>query len=159
GPEDLLVQITVHNRGPEAAAIHVLPTLWFRNDWASWISRPSDKPVLKQVNGTAGAVTIAAAHAALGEYRLYCEGDVPVLFTENTTHHAALHLDYPDEGPYFKDGIHNFVVHGQQDAVNPAREGTKASAHYTLTIGAGQSATVRLRLSASSIAEPFGPAF
>jgi hypothetical protein len=146
GPEDVLIQITAHNRGPESAEIHVLPTLWFRNDWAEWISRPSEKPALNQIDGPAGTKAVAATRADLGTYYLLCEGDAPLLFTENSTNHAALHFNYPDVGPYFKDGINNYVVHGRQHAVNPNRTGTKVAAHHRLTIGAGQSATVRLRL-------------
>jgi hypothetical protein len=150
GPEDVLVQITVHNRGPESAEIHLLPTLWFRNDWAEWISRPSEKPALKHIDGPAGASVVAATRADLGTYHLYCDGDIPLLFTENSTNHAALHLDYPDVGPYLKDGINDYLVHGRQDAVNPDRLGTKVAAHYQLTIGKGESATVRLRLIAEA---------
>jgi hypothetical protein len=149
GPEDVLVQITVHNRGPQAADIHVLPTLWFRNDWAEWISRPAEKPSLNAGDGPAGTCVVSAARTDLGMYRLYCDGNVPLLFTENSTNHAALHLNYPDVGPYLKDGINNYVVHGRKDAVNPERIGTKAAAHYRLTIEEGQSATVRLRLMAT----------
>ena len=167
--EDVLVQITVHNRGPEPAGIHVLPTLWFRNDWAEWISRPSEKPALKEIHGLPGTRAVAATRTDLGSYYLYCEGEVPLLFTENSTNHAALHLNYPDDGPYHKDGINNYVVNRQDDAVNPALTGTKAAAHYQLTIGAGQSATVRLRLIAQAEADgrttrkgssfPFGRSF
>jgi hypothetical protein len=167
-PDDVLVQITVHNRGPEAAEIHVLPTLWFRNDWAEWISRPSPKPELKAIDGPSGTSAAAAARADLGMYHFYCEGDVPLLFTENSTNHAALHLDYPDVGPYLKDGINEYVVHGRKDAVNPARVGTKVAAQYHLTVPAGGSTTVRVRLIAQAEAEqrrrttgsfPFGPSF
>jgi hypothetical protein len=150
GPEDVLIQITVHNRGPESADIHVLPTLWFRNDWAEWISRPSEKPVIRGIEGPSGTSVAAASRADLGTYTLYCEGDAPLLFTENSTNHAALHLDYPDVGPYLKDGINNYVVHGRRDAVNPDRIGTKVAAHYRLTIGGGQSHTLRLRLVAQA---------
>ena len=73
----------------------------------------------------------------LGAYHLSCEGDVPLLFTENETNHARLHLDYPDAGPYLKDGINDYVVHGRKEAVNPAQQGTKAAAHYQLRIGSG----------------------
>ena len=83
-------------------------------------------------------------------YHLYCEGTAPLLFTENSTNHAKLHLDYPDAGPYLKDGINDYVVQGRQEAVNPERRGTKAAAHYRLTLGAGRSATVRLRLTAQA---------
>jgi hypothetical protein len=169
GPEDILVQITAANRGPEAAELHVLPTLWYRNDWASWVARPSEKPMLRQIEGPAGTRAIAATHPVLGAYYLYCEGDVPLLFTENETNHARLFLDYPDTGPYLKDGINNYVVQSQQDAVNPDRCGTKAAAHYRLKIGPGRSATVRLRLTdqaasgpgtrTKGAAFPFGQAF
>jgi hypothetical protein len=151
-PEDLLIQITAHNRGPEEALLHVLPTLWFRNDWATWVARPAEKPMLNQIDGPAGTSTIAATHAVLGAYHLYCEGTAPLLFTENSTNHAKLRLDYPDVGPYLKDGINDYVVEGRREAVNPARQGTKASAHYQLTVGPGRSQTVRLRLTAQAAA-------
>ena len=80
GPEDILIRIAVHNRGPETAEIHVLPTLWFRNDWATWIARPAEQPLMKQVDGPAGARSVAASHTVLGEYVLHCEGDAPLLF-------------------------------------------------------------------------------
>ena len=145
-PDDILIRITVHNRGLEPAEIHILPTLWFRNNWASWIAKPAAKPILKQIDGPAGASTIAATHDEMGAYHLYCEGNAPLLFTENSTNHAKLGLDYPDEGPYLKDAIHDYVVHGNEGAVNPDRTGTKAAAHYRLTIGPGRSANIRLRL-------------
>jgi hypothetical protein len=132
GPEDVLVQITVHNRGPESARIDVLPTLWFRNDWAEWISRPAGKPSAKEkeIEGPSGTSAISATRVDLGTYHLYCDRKVPLLFTENSTNHAALHLDYPDVGPYLKDGINDYVVHGRTAAVNPEHTGTKVSAHY-----------------------------
>jgi hypothetical protein len=164
GPEDILIQITAANRGPKAAELHVLPTLWFRNDWATWITNPAKEPLLKQVEGPAGAGAVAAEHPILGAYYLYCEGDAPLLFTENSTNHAQLHLDYPDVGPYLKDGINNCVVQGKSEAVNPEHVGTKVAAHYRLKVGPGQSATVRLRLTrqapARKDAKPFfGPGF
>ena len=146
GPEDILVKITAANRGPEAAELHVLPTLWFRNDWAPWIARPSAKPTLEEIEGPAGTRAIAATHPALGAYRLHCEGDAPLLFTENETNHTRLGLDYPNAGPYLKDGINDCVVQGRLDAVNPDRVGTKAAAHYRLKVEPGRSAVVRLRL-------------
>jgi hypothetical protein len=168
-PEDILIKVTIHNRGREEAELHLLPTLWFRNDWASWISNPSPKPLLKQIDGPAGTRTIAATHAILGTYYFYCEGDAPLLFTENSTNHAKLHLDYPDAGPYLKDGINHYVVQGRQEAVNPERQGTKAAVHYRLRIAAGQAATIRLRLTTHAPAAsrqkskgnafPFGQAF
>jgi hypothetical protein len=146
GPDDILIRITAVNRGPEAADLHVLPTLWFRNDWAAWVANRAEKPVMAQVDGPQGVSTVAATHEALGTYTLQCDGAAPLLFTENETNHAKLGLNYPDTGPYLKDGINNYVVQGQQDAVNPARRGTKASAHYRLNLAPGQSATIRLRL-------------
>lgn len=163
-PEDILIRITVYNRGPEAAEIHILPTFWFRNDWAAWISRPSEKPLLKEVEGPLGTSAVAAKHSVLGDYCLYCAGAGELLFTENSTNHAALGLDYPDVGPYLKDAINNYVVQGKPDAVNPERSGTKAAAYYRATIAAGQSATVRLRLTNQSAngkkgKDPFGADF
>ena len=160
-PEDILIKITVCNRGPEEAELQVLPTLWFRNDWASWLAHPAAKPILREIKGPAGASTLAAKHAVLGTYHLFCEGDVPLLVTENETNHARLHLDYVDAGPYLKDGINDYVVHGRKEAVNAARQGTKAAAHYQLRVGPGESATVRLRLTAQATAgaRPFGQAF
>jgi hypothetical protein len=169
-PDDILVQITAANRGPEAAELHVLPTLWFRNDWAEWIAesnRAAEKPMLKQIKGPAGTGAIEAKHSVLGTYTLYCEGDALLLFTENSTNHAKLGLNYPDIGPYLKDGINNYVVNGQQGAVNPGKEGTKAASRYRLKIGPGKSAVVKLRLTAKASAgkgskagdAPFGKAF
>jgi hypothetical protein len=150
GPDDLLVQITAANRGPEAAALQLLPTLWFRNDWASWLAQPGEKPLLRQIEGPAGTRAVAATHPALGTYYLYCDGEVPLLFTENETNNARLFPDHPNASPYVKDGIHDCVVQGRQAAVNPARRGTMVAAHYRLTVGPGQSATVRLRLTAQA---------
>jgi len=161
-PEDILVKITVANRGTVAANLHVLPTLWFRNDWAEWISRPSPKPLLRQTEGPSGASAVETAHAVLGTYYLYCEGDAPLLFTENSTNHAKLGLDYPDIGPYLKDGINNYVVNDQQDAVNPGKTGTKVAAHYQINIDARKTAVIRLRLTNAhpqGKAQPFGKNF
>ncbi len=121
GAEDILVQITAFNRGPEAAELHLLPTLWFRNDWAAWIARPGEKPNLKQIKGPAGTSAVAAAHPVVGEYTLYCEGEVPLLFTDNETNYERI-FGTPNEAPYVKDGINNCVVLGQQGAVNPEQD-------------------------------------
>ncbi len=168
-PEDILVQITAVNRGPEAAELHLLPTLWFRNDWAEWVAQPSAKPMLKQIEGPKGTSVIAAAHPVLGAYTLCCEGNVPLLFTENETNNERLFPEYPNASPYVKDGINNCVVHGHESAVNPEKTGTKVSAHYRLKVDPGKSATVRLRLTGQAPAAkgtktkaavfPFGQAF
>ena len=149
GPQDILVRITVANRGPEAAELHVLPTLWFRNDWSSWIAasyRASKKPSLKQIEAAAGTSAVAAAHPLLGEFVLACEGVVPLLFTENETNNERLFPGEPNASPYVKDGINDCIVQGKQGAVNAAKQGTKVAAHYRLMVGPRQSATVRLRL-------------
>ncbi len=142
-PEDLLIQITVENRGPEPATLHVLPTLWFRNVW-SW-GGDVPRPVLRQAAGEAGG-GIVASHSELGERRLYAEGAAALLFTENETNHERL-FNSPNRTPYVKDGIDSYIVQNLKDAVNPEKTGTKAAAHYPLTVAAGTSRTVRLRLS------------
>jgi len=166
-PEDVLIRITVCNRGPEAASLHVLPTLWFRNTW-SW-SEGAPRPVLKQVDGMAGASVVAASHAELGERFLYCEGEPRLLFTENETNNARL-FGAPNRTPYVKDAINNAIVHGRTEAVNTARTGTKVSADYQVTVGAGESKVIRLRLTlvapqtlkqgyGAAQGDPFGPHF
>ena len=142
-PEDILIQISVGNRGPEPATLHVLPTLWFRNTWTWWPGTP--KPSLKQVSGQQGEQAVAASHADLGERYLYCEGDAELLFTENETNNERI-FGTPNQSPYVKDGINNYVVEGKKNAVNPAKTGTKSAAHYQLNVGAGKTATVHLRL-------------
>jgi hypothetical protein len=170
GPDDILMTITAINRGPEAAELHLLPTLWFRNDWASWIAEPhraAAKPRLTQIMANAGTSAVAATHPQLGEYVLSCESQVPLLFTENETNNERLFPGQPNVTLYVKDGINNCVVLGQPHAVNPDQTGTKVAAHYRRTIGAGESAMLRLRLTAAGpagrspgpmgVATPFGP--
>jgi hypothetical protein len=165
GPEDILVRITAANRGPDAADLRLLPTLWFRNDWSSWIAesnRAAEKPILRQVKTPAGATAVAATHPVLGEFILSCEGDVPLLFTENETNHQRLFPGQKNESPYVKDGINDCVVQGNQDAVNPGKQGTKVAAHYQIHIGAGQTQVIRLRLAKASPdqkGKPFGKQF
>ena len=161
GPEDILVRITAANRGPDAAELHLLPTLWFRNDWSAWIAasnRAAEKPILKQVQAAAGTSAAEAAHRLLGSYILSCEGDVPLLFTENETNHELLFPGQKNESPHVKDGINDCVVQGKQGAVNPEKQGTKVAAHYTINVGAGQSKVIRLRLS-KTLPENQGKAF
>ena len=146
GPEDILIQITAVNRGPESADLHLLPTLWYRNNWAAWHARPAPKPSLKHVGGASGSSAVQASHALLGEYLFCCEGEAPLLFTENETNNERLFPQYPNASPYVKDAINNYVIHGQHGAVNPDKTGTKMSAYYRFTVGAGKTARVRLRL-------------
>jgi hypothetical protein len=142
-PEDILVQITVYNRGPEKAELHVLPTLWFSNQW-SWLGT-ADRPVLQQVAGSPGQSTVKAVDPRLGELHLYCAGEVPLLFTENETNTQRI-FGVANRTPYVKDGINNCVVHGESSAVNPGQTGTKVAPHYRLTVGAGESDRIQLRL-------------
>jgi hypothetical protein len=148
GPEDVLVRITVHNRGPEAARLRLLPTLWFRNTW-SW-GQDDRKPTLRAV----APGTIQASHHELGEYWLHCDGDAELLFTENESNAQRL-WGQPNASPYVKDAFHAYVISRQAEAVNPARVGTKAAAHYVLDVPGGGSATVRLRLAAARSKDAF----
>ncbi|HEY2785240.1 MAG TPA: glucosidase [Fimbriiglobus sp.] len=165
-PDDIPIRITVHNRGPESATLHLLPTLWFRNDW-SWHAGTT-KPSLRQVADTSNRRIVAAVHPKLGERYLYCDGESELLFTENETNTQRI-FGIPNRTPYVKDGINNCLVNGQTGAVNPEKTGTKVAAVYTISVPAGESRTIRLRLSDVSPAElarangtagnPFGPAF
>jgi len=148
GPEDYLIKISAANRGPDPANLHVLPTLWFRNTW-SWMGGGS-KPILKGLTH-AGVSAISAHHTdplfqeSLADYHLFCDGQVPLLFTENETNNERC-FGVVNGSPYVKDGIHNCVIHGRADTVNRECVGTKAAAHYVLTVGPGETKTVRLRL-------------
>ena len=152
-PEDILVRITVCNRGQDTASIQVLPTLWFRNTW-TWYGGGS-KPVLRSRSET----TYKAIHAhhtdalfqeTLEDYVLACEGDPTLLFTENETNSHLL-FGTPNTGLHTKDAIHDYVVHGHHQAVNNEQHGTKASAHYELSVGGGKSAEIRLRFTNTAI--------
>jgi hypothetical protein len=163
--DDILVKISAINRGPGAADLHLLPTLWFRNDWSRWIAesnRAAEKPHLEQIEGPAGTSAVAASHPLLGSLVLSCDGDVPLLFTENETNHERLFPGQKNESAHVKDGINDFVVNGRQHAVNPEKKGTKVAAHYQVNVAAGHTAVIRLRLSSSVREEkgqPFGKAF
>jgi hypothetical protein len=148
GPEDILIRVTVHNRGPEAAELHVLPTLWFRNTW-SWGDAHA-KPSLWRT----GEGAIMASHPTLVDYTLKCDGNPELLFTENESNASRL-WGQPNPSPYVKDAFHEFVIHGNKDAVNPGNTGTKSAAHYVLQIPAGGHKAVRLRLSAAPAANAF----
>src|SRR5262249_37720208 len=143
-PEDILIQICASNRGPDRATIHLLPTLWFRNTWTWWPD--AQKPSLEQIPAKGSSQLVATSHSELGERYLYCDGEVPLLFTENETNNERI-FGTPNAGPYVKDGINNYVVSGKQDAVNPKHQGTKAAAHYKFDIDPGKTTTIRLRLS------------
>jgi hypothetical protein len=157
-PEDLLVEITVHNRGPESAPIHLLPTIWFRNLWPAEGPRPS----LSVGNAGGQASVIVAQHPGVGERYLYAAPGAELLFCENETN--TFRFPAMQHGAkYFKDGLDFYVVHGNHEAVNPERTGTKAAAHQALHIPAKSSATLRLRLSPTRPQDlqedPLGEAF
>ncbi|HEY4263568.1 MAG TPA: glucosidase [Schlesneria sp.] len=142
-PEDLLIQITIINRGPETATLHVLPTLWFRNTW-SWGDN-SDRPALECAAQSSQMAVVAASHTKLGQRYFYCEGNPTLLFTENDTNTSRLQ-GTENASQYVKDGINNFVVNYQADAVNPAKTGTRVAADYVLSVPSGESQVLRLRL-------------
>jgi hypothetical protein len=150
GPEDVLIEITAVNRGPEAAELHLLPQLWFRNTW-SWATG-QNKPSLAL---DAQNACVNARHEVLGPYRLYFDDAPEPLFCDNETNvHRCFGIDGP--AGYFKDAINDFIVGGDHNATNPTRTGTKAALHYRRTVPAGGTMRVRLRLSAQTLNEPFG---
>jgi hypothetical protein len=153
--QDILIRISAWNRGPQPATLHILPTMWFRNTWTWWPDKP--RPYMKQVKGKNGCSVVGASNTQLGDRYLYCEGDIPLLFTENETNNLRI-FGKPNLCPFVKDGINNYVVNGEQDAINPERTGTKVSAIYQFEISAGETATIQLRLSElppASIDDPF----
>ena len=161
-PEDLLIEITVYNRGPEAAPLHLLPTVWFRNTW-SWNGGGHRPELSARADGR--AATIVIDEPTYGTRWLHCEGAPTLLFTENDTNTQRL---FGAPGPKFaKDGINDAVVHGRADAVNPERRGTKAAAHVRVDVPAGGHVTLRLRLTDTNPGtnpdtradEPFGESF
>jgi hypothetical protein len=151
GPTDLLMHISVSNRGPEPATVHVLPQLWFRNTWA-W----GHDPYRPRLEATQDGRAIAAEHQDLGALCLYCDQNPDLLFCDNETNAPRLYGAPSRSGStHFKDGINDYVVQGAPAAVNPAQTGTKAAAHYVLTIAAGATHSVRVRLGPATLAKPF----
>src|SRR5262245_2971394 len=163
-PEDVLIQIRVHNRGPEPAELHLLPTLWFRNLW-SW-QGGAERPGLRDVSAAAACRVVEAVDAELGECYLYCDGEAELLFTENETNTQRI-FGVANRAPYVKDSFHSYLIHGQKEAVNPENKGTKVAAHYRLNVPGGGSQAIRLRLSEvaptaagnGQAGDPFGRAF
>lgn len=144
--DDILMRITAINRGPDAAELHLLPTIWFRNTW-SWSDHTGDVPMLRRHGDAAAAIEVE--HAQLGRYALHCDGAPDLLFTDNVTNNQRLY-GVPNVSPYVKDGIHDAVVAHRYDALNPAGSGTKAAAHYQVQIEPGATATIRLRFAATN---------
>jgi hypothetical protein len=165
-PEDILIRCTVFNRGSEAASLHLLPTLWFRNTWQN--NKGEEIPVLKQVSHDKKTGVVEVSHKEIGKWLFSADGANELLFTNNETNTSRL-AGVANAEPYVKDGINNYVVMGQTDAVNPEKTGTKAAACYILSIEGGKSATVNLRLTKAVPAEknpakkdilsPFGTGF
>ncbi len=158
-PNDILIRVSIANRGPEAATIHLLPTLWFRNSW-SWGCTHEGCEIKPRLEA-AGLAAVVARHVSLGEFRLDVEpsaGAEPVelVFTENETN-ARRVFDVEDGNRYVKDAFHRYVIDGDAQAVNPQRHGTKAAAIYRLTIPAGTHTVVRMRLTkaAETTSRPF----
>jgi hypothetical protein len=141
--EDILVRITAHNRGPEAAELHLLPTLWFRNTWSWGID--DRRPSAAKIKAPPGTAVLEAEQNYYGKRWLICEGAPELLFTENETNFERL-FAWANRTPYVKDGIDRYIVHGAHDAVNPAATGTKAAAHYPAQIPGGGNTVLRLRL-------------
>jgi hypothetical protein len=146
--EDLLVQYTIVNRGPNEASLHVLPQLWFRNTWA-WGYDDYRPGLAATPEGT-----VHVSHRDLSELTWYADGESEWLFCDNNTNCERVYGSTTEE-PYWKDGINRYVVENQQQAVNPERTGTKGAAHYQLTLAPGATQQVRLRLGPGGLAQPF----
>ncbi len=162
-PEDLLIQITIHNRALNPATLHLLPTLWFRNDW-SWGEKVA-RPSLRQISQDKSGGIVVLSHRDLGERLFYADGCSELLFTENETNTHRL-VGTPNLSPFVKDGIENYIVHGEKGAVNPEKKGTKVAAHYSIALSAGESRVIRLRLTdqlakdpAKTLSEQFGKSY
>jgi hypothetical protein len=162
GPDDLLIRITIHNRGPETAPLTLLPTLWFRNRWA--FGAEAGTPAIRQTDDN----TLTATHERLGQWFLHFEPVTMVLFTDNETNRQRLY-GQPNRnagaaatGPdsvFVKDGFHTAIVGGHPDAFSSRKHGTKAAPTYALDIEAGQAVTLRLRLTNQAVAEPLASEF
>jgi hypothetical protein len=148
GPTDLLIEISVHNRGPEVAGLELLPQLWFRNTW-SW-SAAQVRPEIHL--GADGGLVLS--HETLENYHAYVDGKAEAIFCDNDTNVSRV-FGAPSAPGYFKDAFHEYIVHGSQSAVNPHKTGTKAAFRFPLTVAARGSEKVRLRLSAKAQSKPF----
>jgi hypothetical protein len=151
--DEILIRMTAVNRGKQAATLHLLPTLWFRNTW--WQGKDQPRPQIQARSST----TVAASYPRLGEYFLHCEGAPKLLFTENESNQKRL-SGAVNSTPFVKDAFHEYLIHGVKDAVNPEQTGTKAAALYEMEVPAGGEMVVKLRLSRSAeMVAPFGAGF
>jgi hypothetical protein len=155
-PEDILIRISAVNRGPQAATLHLLPTLWFRNTWRDGID--AHRPVLRRAWASAAACAVHAEHELLGTRHWYCEGAPELLFTENESNNARL-FGTGNLALFVKDGIGEHVVNGLADKVNPHGAGTKVAARHVLELAPGETRVLHLRLTDSATDAPFGEAF
>lgn len=160
GPGEVSILMTAINRGPQPATLHLLPTLWFRNTW-TWDA--SARPSIRAASSSElnGGVGLRADHADLGTCYLQCQPDPTpeLLFTENDTNAERLFPGSKNPTPYVKDGINNYIIAGQRQAVNPAHTGTKAAIHYCLTFGAGETRTLKFHLSPTASVDALGTPF
>jgi hypothetical protein len=161
-PDDILIRITVANRGPEPATLHLLPTLWFRNTW-TWGCTHEGCTLKPRIEGTDRG--LLASHPTLGQFRLTAgpgpDGNAPAfLFTENETDHQRI-FSVGNDNPFVKDAFHRYVIHGQMEGVNAKNFGTKVAAYYRMTVPAGSEVRVALRLftEAEAPEEPLGEGF
>jgi Glycosyl hydrolase family 63 C-terminal domain len=141
--EDILIRITAFNRAPEAAALHLLPQLWFRNTW-SW-GRDLRRPMVRKGPSVAGRPSVELQHFQYGKRWFLCDGQPELLFTENETNNAKL-FGGRNRSPFVKDAFHEYVIRGNRAAVNPQQMGTKMAAYYPMQLGPGESATLKLRI-------------
>ena len=154
GPDDIFIRLSATNQGPDRRALHLLPTLWFRNTW-SWTPGAPRPSVRAGANAAGSRVVEASAVDGLAARTLYCQGEPELLFTENESNAERLGWG-SNRSPYVKDAFHTLLVNGRADAVNPARVGTKAAAHYELDLAPGETQTVLLRLSdGPRVVDPF----
>jgi hypothetical protein len=148
GPNDTLIRITAVNRGPETKALHLLPQICFRNTW-SW-TKDAPRPSLH----AEGPHTVLLEHPQIGQFRLYCQGEPELLCCDNETNFARV-FGSAGGSPHPKDAFHDYLVHGLRDRVSPEQRGTKAAAHYSLSLAPGASVTLSLRLSSQAHEDPF----
>jgi hypothetical protein len=139
----MLIKITAINRGPEPATLHVLPSLWFRNTW-SW-GRDDRRPTARKTDDLENCHCVELQHWQYGKRWLLCDGQPQLLFTENETNYQRL-FNTKGPSPYVKDAFHEYLIHKNQAAVNPAQTGTKMAAYYPLMLAPGQSSVLKLRL-------------
>lgn len=145
---DMLIRITVINKGPEAAALHIIPQIWFRNTW-SWDNSP-DKPGLR----LKGLSSVIAEHFGAGKHFLFAEGTPEIIFCENETNYSRINGTPRTKG-YYKDGINDYLVNRDKEAVNPQNTGTKAGFCYYYSLDPGHAEIIRLRLAADPLPDPF----